>query len=203
MERMNMTLVCIDDDLKIQEDAFFDDIEDDVNEIKFFSNPEEGLSYIQENLPKNLVVLLDWRFNNSTCGGEVFIKKIYGISTLIPVIVFTGADINANEATKMFDGHAFYCLPKGASMENIRKVVIDAYARTQNDIRSVIERWILNQDEKRREKPYMRSGDQVYTLNQILEAVRNQTELGKEMTNGILKLATELFANNINHGESK
>ena len=89
MDRMNMTLVCIDDDLKIQEDAFFDDIEDEVNEIKFFSNPEEGLAYIQENLPKNLVVLLDWRFNNSSCGGEVFIKKIYGISTLIPVIVFS------------------------------------------------------------------------------------------------------------------
>lgn len=203
MDRMNMTLVCIDDDLKIQEDAFFDDIEDEVNEIKFFSNPEEGLAYIQENLPKNLVVLLDWRFNNSSCGGEVFIKKIYGISTLIPVIVFTGAPINTNETTKMFDGHAFYCLPKGASMEYMRKVVIDAYTRTQNDIRSVIERWILNQDEKRRAKPYMRSGDQVYTLNQILEAVRNQTELGKEMTNGILKLATELFVNNINHGEGK
>ena len=85
----------------------------------------------------------------------------------------------------------------------MRKVVIDADTRTQNDIRSVIERWILNQDEKRRAKPYMRSGDQVYTLNQILEAVRNQTELGKEMTNGILKLATELFVNNINHGEGK
>lgn len=203
MEKMNMTLVCIDDDLKIQEDAFFDDIEDDVNEIKFFSNPEEGLSYIQDNLSKNLVVLLDWRFNNSNLGGEVFIKKIYEVSTLIPVIVFTGADINANETTKMFDGHAFYCLSKGASIEDVRKVVVDAYARTQNDIRSVIERWILSQDEKRREKPYMRSGNQVYTLNQILEAVRNQTKLGKEMTNGILKLATELFTNRMDHEESK
>lgn len=199
MEKMNMTLVCIDDDLKIQDDAFFDDIEDEVKEIKFFSNPEGGLAYIKENLSKNLVVLLDWRFNNSSLGGEVFIKKIYEVSTLIPVVVFTGADINANETTKMFDGHAFYCLAKGASMEDMRKVIIDAYARTQNDIRSVIERWILNQEEQRREKPYMRSGNQVYTLNQILEAVRNQTELGKEMTNGILKLATELFTNRMNH----
>lgn len=44
----------------------------------------------------------------------------------------------------------------------------------------------------------MRSGKQIYTLNQILDAVRNQTEFGKEMTDGILKLATELFTNNIN-----
>lgn len=203
MEKMNMTLVCIDDDNKIQEDAFFDEIEDEVNEIRLFTNPQKGLEYINENLGKNLVVLLDWRYNNSASQGEVVIKKIYETSTLIPVIVFTGADINASEANKMFDGHAFYCLPKGASIEKMRKAVENAYAWTQNDIRSVIERWILNQDEERREKPYMRSDNQVLTLNQILDAIRNQTELGKEMTNGILRLATELFTNNIKHGEDK
>ena len=200
---MNMTLVCIDDDNKIQEDAFFDEIEDEVNEIRLFTNPQKGLEYINENLGKNLVVLLDWRYNNSASQGEVVIKKIYETSTLIPVIVFTGADINASEANNMFDGHAFYCLPKGASIEKMRKAVENAYAWTQNDIRSVIERWILNQDEERREKPYMRSDNQVLTLNQILDAIRNQTELGKEMTNGILRLATELFTNNIKHGEDK
>ena len=65
MNKMNMTLVCIDDDVKIQEDAFFDDIEDEVAEIKFFSDPKLGLEYLRLNLDKNLVVLLDWRFNNS------------------------------------------------------------------------------------------------------------------------------------------
>ena len=90
MEKMNMTLVCIDDDNKIQEDAFFDEIEDEVNEIRLFTNPQKGLEYINENLGKNLVVLLDWRYNNSASQGEVVIKKIYETSTLIPVIVFTG-----------------------------------------------------------------------------------------------------------------
>ena len=114
------------------------------------------------------------------------------------MIVFTGADINVNETAKMFGGHAFFCLPKVASVDEMRKVVRNAYVRTQSDIRSVIERWILLQDEERRNKPYMRSGKQIYTLNQIFDAVRNQTEFGKEMTYGILKLATELFTNNIN-----
>ena len=50
MEKMNMTLVCIDDDNKIQEDAFFDEIEDEVNEIRLFTNPQKGLEYINENL---------------------------------------------------------------------------------------------------------------------------------------------------------
>ena len=43
----------------------------------------------------------------------------------------------------------------------------------------------------------MRSGDKVYTLNDILEAIRKQDEFGKETTRGILSLATELFTNNM------
>ena len=58
MNKMNMTLVCIDDDVKIQEDAFFDDIEDEVAEIKFFSDPKLGLEYLRLNLDKNLVIFV-------------------------------------------------------------------------------------------------------------------------------------------------
>ena len=43
----------------------------------------------------------------------------------------------------------------------------------------------------------MRSGDNVYTLNYILESIRKQDEFGKETTRGILSLATELFTNNM------
>ena len=59
------------------------------------------------------------------------------------------------------------------------------------------EKWILKQDEEKRNKPYMRSGDKVYTLNDILSSIRKQDEFGKETTRGILSLATELFTNNM------
>ena len=37
-EKMNLTIVYIDDDEKMQEDAFLDDINDQVNEILYFEN---------------------------------------------------------------------------------------------------------------------------------------------------------------------
>ena len=43
----------------------------------------------------------------------------------------------------------------------------------------------------------MRSGDKIYTLNDILASIRKQDEFGKETTRGILRLATELFTNNM------
>ena len=196
-EKMNIILVYIDDDEKMKDDAFLDDIEADVDEIEYFEKPSEGLTYIKNHIDQNIVVILDWKFNSSSLQGEDILNDIAEISTLVPVIVFTGARIDAVEAGKMFKGHAFSCVPKDATTEDLVEAIKNAYDRIQNDIRSVMEKWILKQDEEKRSKPYMRSGDKVFTLNDILDSIRKQDEFGKETTRGILSLTTELFTNNM------
>lgn len=196
-EKMNIILVYIDDDEKMKDDAFLDDIEADVDGIEYFEKPSEGLTYIKNHIDQNIVVILDWKFNSSSLQGEDILNDIAEISTLVPVIVFTGARIDAVEAGKMFKGHAFSCVPKDATTEDLVEAIKNAYDRIQNDIRSVMEKWILKQDEEKRSKPYMRSGDKVFTLNDILDSIRKQDEFGKETTRGILSLATELFTNNM------
>lgn len=196
-EKMNITIVYIDDDEKMKNDAFLDDIETEVDGIEYFEKPSEGLTYIKDHIDQNIVVILDWKFNSSSLQGEDILKDIAEISTLVPVIVFTGARIDAVEASKMFKGHAFSCVAKDATTEELVEAIKNAYDRIQNDIRSVMEKWILKQDEEKRSKPYMRSGDKVYTLNDILDSIRKQDEFGKETTRGILSLATELFTNNM------
>lgn len=196
-KKMNVTIVYIDDDKKMQEDAFLDDISDDVNEILYFEKSSEGLSYINENIDKNIIVILDWKFNTSLQQGDDVLKDIDGISVLVPVIVFTGASIDATETNKMFRDNAFSCVPKDASTTTLTNAIRSAYDRIQNDIRYIMEKWILKQSEEKRNRPYMKSGDKVYTLNDILTSIRKQDEFGKETTRGILSLATELFTNNM------
>lgn len=196
-QKKDVTIVYIDDDVKMKDDAFLDDISDEVDGIQYFEKPLEGLQYVKDNIDKNIVVLLDWKFNSSSFQGEDFLKDIDNISVLVPVIVFTGASIDASEANKMFKGKAFSCVSKDATTDELRSAIINAYDRIQNDIRSVMEKWILKQSEEKRNKPYMRSGDKIYTLNDILNSIRRQDEFGKETTQGILSLATELFTNNM------
>ena len=196
-EKMNVTIVYIDDDIKMQEDAFLDDISDDVDDILYFEKPSDGLLYIKENIDKNIIVILDWKFNSSSLQGNDVLKDIDNISVLVPVIVFTGASIDASEANKMFSSNAFSCVPKDASTETLVNSIRSAYDRIQNDIRYVMQKWILRQSEDKREKPYMRTGDKIYTLNDILNSIRKQDEFGKETTRGIMNLATELFTNNM------
>lgn len=196
-QKKDVTIVYIDDDVKMKNDAFLDDIADEVEGIQYFEKPLDGLQYVKDNIDKNIVVLLDWKFNSSSFQGEDFLKDIDNISVLVPVIVFTGASIDASEANKMFKGKAFSCVSKDSTTDELRSAIINAYDRIQNDIRSVMEKWILKQSEEKRNKPYMRSGDKIYTLNDILNSIRRQDEFGKETTQGILSLATELFTNNM------
>lgn len=196
-EKMNLTIVYIDDDAKMREDAFLDDISDDVDDIIYFEKPSAGLAYVKDNIDKNIVVVLDWKFNASSMQGDDILNDIANISVLVPVIVFTGASIDATETNKMFKGHAFSCVPKDASIQVLVEAIRKAYDRIQNDIRSVMEKWILRQSEEKRQKPYMRSGNKTFTLNEILASIRKQDDLGKETTRSILSLATELFTNNM------
>ena len=47
-EKMNITIVYIDDDEKMKNDAFLDDIETEVDGIEYFERPSEGLTYIKD-----------------------------------------------------------------------------------------------------------------------------------------------------------
>ena len=196
-EKMNLTIVYIDDDAKMREDAFLDHISDDVDDIQYFERPSDGLAYVKDNIDRNIVVVLDWKFNSSSIQGNDVLNDIANISVLVPVIVFTGASINAAEANKMFKGHAFSCVPKDEATRVLVDAIRKAYDRIQNDIRSVMEKWILRQSEEKRQMPYMRSGNKIFTLNDILASIRKQDDLGKETTRSILSLATELFTNNM------
>ena len=118
-EKMKITIVYIDDDEKMKDDAFLDDIKEEVDDILYFEKPSDGLSYVQDNIDKDIVVILDWKFNSSSIQGDEVLKDIDNISVLVPVIVFTGASIDASEANKMFKGNAFSCVPKDASTETL------------------------------------------------------------------------------------
>lgn len=197
MDKHDLIIVYIDDDKKMHDDALFDDLSESVKDIVKFEKPLDGLAYIRKNIAQRMVVILDWKYNNSQRQGADYLSDIKDISELVPVIVFTGQDVSVLDATKMFAGHAFSCLSKSASIEEMEQAIDNAYSMIQNDIRTVMTEWILSQDEEKRSRPYMRLGDNIYTLNDILISIRKQDTLGKDTTKGILRLATELFTNNM------
>lgn len=194
MNKLDVIVVCIDDDRQLNDDPFFDDIRDDVNDIVFFDKPTSGLEYIKANVDKKIIVFLDWRFNNTGMQGDQALVDINEVSSCFPIIIFTGqSEINIGDTIKMFAGNAFSCIAKDSSMEQMRETLYRAYDRIKNDIRTIMIDWILGQPDDKRCKSYVRLGNVTYTLNDILTSIRKQDLLGQKTAQDILTLATELF----------
>ncbi|MCQ2312251.1 MAG: hypothetical protein MJZ84_02220 [Paludibacteraceae bacterium] len=192
MKKIDAVVVFIEDVLANIE-AICDDIEDSVLDIKQFTQPEDGVSFIRDNLDKKIIVVLDWSFASGKIVGHIILKQIHDLSSLIPVIIFTGQDLDVTATTQMYDGQAFYCLSKDMSTHEVIEIIEKAYGAICNNINAVIERWIVNQPDTQKSIPYVRIGGKEYTMNDVLSEIRRNTEIGKDVSRGVLSMTTDLF----------
>ncbi len=194
MEKMNVSIVFIDDDPNQARDAALDELEMVVDEIVKFQDSQKGLDYIKSHLEKRMIVLLDLGFSRKMLDGHKVLAGIREISDLVPVIIWSGKDIYPKDLADLFEHHAFSFISKDDDSEVIVDTVRKAYIVLQNDIRSVIEDWVSRQKPDSMDKPYMVSADgRSYSLNDILMSVRKQDDFGKEFVKNIMELATDLF----------
>lgn len=199
----DIKIVVIDDDPRVQEDAVWERIEHNVSEIKFFQNANEGLNFIKQNLSVRIIVFLDWKFGSGLRQGNDVLNEIHILSPYIPVIVFTGQNINIEETERMFNGCAFRCVSKSADTQVLLETINQAIRKIQTDITYVIERWIDEHGQDALQEPYISSAGKTYSLKEIMDNIREQSPFGQELTQGIFSLATELFLKKGCKNESK
>jgi hypothetical protein len=165
--------------------------------VIFIRESQKGIEYILNYAPaRKTIVLLDYNFKTGEpSGGEVF-KKIRKKSSLIYVIIITKSqfkDIKTNDFVEFVNNHALAIANPGDGYTDIMKLV--DVAKHQLDTRAdiIIEEWINSKPMDIRDKPYLKLYDgKQYSLNQILENIRQQTDVGKEIEINILDLAISM-----------
>lgn len=192
MKNIDAVVVFIED-VQSNVDAICDDIEGSVLDIQRFISPDEGVNFIKKNVECKIIVVLDWSFAKGQIMGYEILKQIHEISALIPVIIFTGQDLDVSATTQMFEGQAFYCLSKDSSTQDVTSVIEHAYDAITNSINCIIENWIVSQPTEKRNCPYVRIGNKVYTMDEILTEIRQNTEIGRDVSLGVLKMTADLF----------
>jgi hypothetical protein len=81
-----------------------------------------------------------------------------------------------------------------ADYSQIISLVEGASHKLDARVDAVLEDWITKQSVEKRAKPYLQTKDgKTYTLDNILESIRLQTTIGKQMERNILKLAVDLL----------
>lgn len=191
---MEVTFVIIDDNKEIEEHPLLFTLEDKFKNVKFYSNPQEGLDYIQNNLDINLIVLLDIEFSKDyKLDGHDLLKEIHNSSSLIPVILWSGINQTNEEFSDLINNRAFGFLSKDCSLEEAMLIVDKAFNNLKNSLDNTIEDWIISNESDKDKPIYFTSSGESYTLNEILKEIRLQTPIGKEFSSKLNSLTIDLL----------
>lgn len=197
MEKSRTTIVIIEDNNKLRDEPFIVEAEMLFEKVLFFDDSLEGLKFVQKNIEKRIIILLDLSFPRNLPDGHEILKIIRDDSFLIPVIIWSGIDEDKTSFSDLINNKAFSYLKKGASNQEI----IDEFMKAENFINTnidiALEEWINAHSEEQKNQPYMVTveGKQL-TLNDLLDEVRKQTPIGKQFSKSLSKLTIDLLSRN-------
>jgi len=192
-----MNIIVIDDNMK-KDDAFLVELAinfPDAN-IVLKNNNKDGLDYIIENINSKMIVLLDYDMGGGETGTEVFFK-IREKTALIYIIIITAKlieNIPHNELAEYINKDALAIVDKTISLKERIKLVKKAIHALDVRLDCVLEQWINRHTEKELNEPYLTTvSGKEYTLKEILDEIRQQTELGKSLERKMLLLTVDLL----------
>lgn len=167
--------------------------------VLLFRHSQKGLDYVLENLGQKMVVLLDRNFHDGKeiDGIEVF-EKIREETSLVYVILVTVSrisDIDGNVLKKLINKDLFKLESFTADYSKIVELIDEAVRILDVRVDAVIEDWIVRHPLEKRNQVIIKTKDgNSYTMDELLQSIRKQTEVGIEFEKNLLKLAIELFS---------
>lgn len=170
----------------------------DESNVHLFQEPNSGIKFIEDNLSRKQIVLLDIMFGDKPEGFKIF-KSIIEKSSLVCFILMTGSieRLKPLELINVINGHAWYFVQRDQPFQQIMQVIKEAEFHQLTRVDGALEEWILWHNEADKNTPYLRTKDgQKYSLLDILHSIRVGDEFGKNIVAGILNLTIDLLARN-------
>lgn len=205
MQENPVNILVVHDDLA-EDDPLIEVLRQKYGEhnVIFKNSSQAGLDYVNANLSSKLIVILDYNFKGEELSGTVVFEEIRKKTSLIYIVIWTAKqpqDIEFNDLVEFINKDAFAFVSATENYKNIIKIVEKAAHQLDVRIDSVIEQWINTRSETEKGQPYIvtTSNGKTYSLLDILEEIRLQTDFGKKMEKNILMLTIDLLV----QGEEK
>ncbi|MBW3128865.1 hypothetical protein [Hymenobacter profundi] len=170
----------------------------DADNIHIFPTTKEGIEYIENNISKRIIVLLDIMFGSIAEGLNVF-DAITEKSLLICFIIMTGSinNISKEDLVKLINRHAWYIVQRDKPAQYILDIIKKADAHISSRVDSALEEWVLRHSREEQIRPFIKSRNgESYSLLDILDSVRKggDDNIGQEMISNILAVAIDILA---------
>lgn len=152
-------------------------------EISVFEDPEEGLSYVLNNLDSKMIAFVDCRFDGYGLQGINLLKQIREKTSLLYIVMMSAnnlkqiADIDLVEMINQ-DFIWFFDRNNGTVKDACLLIdKISTYWDSRFDC--VLEDWLIKHQTDK-DKIALTKERRSYTWGQLLEEVRLQTDIGRD-----------------------
>jgi hypothetical protein len=209
MQKRPFQIITIDDDLRFKERPLFEELVELYGEenVIWKETPKDGLEYLEKTLTMRSIVILDYHFGEKKANGLNWIKPLQEMSSLLYIIVNTSHEldtISREELKGCINNHLMALVDKTDGYEKTILEVKNAIKQLNNRIDCILEEWILRHEFFTREKPYMKDENgNLISMNDVLNNIRMDTDLGKLMLSNIISTAISLLQKDIDKLDNK
>lgn len=167
------------------------------NNVILEKKSSRGLEFIYKNLSTKLIVLLDFDLGAGEPHAPEVFEKIREKTSLIYVIIYTAKQFSSipnKDLISFINNEALGIIQSTADISVVVKMIEKAGHQLDTRVDCILEQWISKHSADERTKPYLTTkSDKVYTLNDLIVEIRQETELGQQLEQSILQLAIELL----------
>ncbi len=143
------------------------------------------------------IIILDLSFGSGQMQGIDILKEIRKKSKLVPVIVFTGADEPAQLIPDFINLDTNAYITKTASSAEFVERVRQCVEMLKNNVAAALCEWLEAHPDSEKDTPFIYNVDgKNYSLKQIYEELKQNTNVGKQFYNRILRLTVDLVSRN-------
>lgn len=143
------------------------------------------------------IVVLDLSFGSGQMQGIDILRKIREISTLIPVIIFTGADEPSQLIPDFINLDTNAYITKTVSNAEFVEKVSKCAEMLKNNVASALTDWMEAHPESEKKDSFIYTVDgKGYSLAQLSEELKKNSNIGKEFINRLLRLTVDLISRN-------
>ena len=195
-----MKLLIIDDNFQEDDAAIkmttikFPDIEPIIYKTgkEFVEDVSQNSSLIFQS-----IIILDLAFGGGQMQGIDILKKIREISTLVPVIIFTGADEPSQLIPDFINLDANAYITKSVSSAEFVEKVSRCIEILQNNVASALAEWLAAHPESEKNNAFIYEVDgKSYSLKQLYDELKQNSNIGKKFSNRLLRLTVDLINRN-------
>ena len=206
---MKFQIIIIDDDPEMESRPLYEElvVKYGKENLVWKENPNEGLTYVEENLTQKTIIILDYDFGSKRANGLQLFQELQKKSALLYIILNTAKiidDIPHAELKSFINNHIMALVDKTDGYKETLIQVENGIGYLNNRVDCILEEWIIRHDFFTREKPYIKNekGENI-SLNDVLNEIRKDTEFGRKMSSNIISTAISLLQKDIDKIEKK